>query len=277
MNNEAFDTLWYWINERHRIYLKKEAGEAKPWTTDPILQEWKFCNVFRELDKTSVWVIENIINPHKNELEVLMFNLAFFRYFNRIETGKVVGYIKSWNVENVLETLLNLQFSGVPIFTSAYMITCGSRNGKGRNKAEVVLNEYLSPIWNNRYSIISSSLEETSNNLRKYPGWKSGGFMAYEVVTDLTYTPILRDAPDRTTWANIGPGARRGLNRIFGSISKEEELNNLLWLLSESPKYIESHVPKLDLRAVEHVCCEVDKYLRVKKGEGRPRQHYHGH
>ena len=42
--------LWDWITERHRIYLKKAAGEAPPWTRDGIMQTYRFCNVFRELD-----------------------------------------------------------------------------------------------------------------------------------------------------------------------------------------------------------------------------------
>ena len=39
--------------------------------------------------------------------------------------------------------------------------------------------------------------------------------MSYEVVTDLNYTPVLNNAVDRFSWANAGPGAKRGLNRIW--------------------------------------------------------------
>jgi hypothetical protein len=48
--------LWDWIQERHRIYLEKAAGAPPPWTTDEIMQTYRFCNVFRELDKVTVWV-----------------------------------------------------------------------------------------------------------------------------------------------------------------------------------------------------------------------------
>ena len=40
--------------ERQKIYIKKKAGEPKPWTEDKIFQSSRFCNVFREQDKTSV-------------------------------------------------------------------------------------------------------------------------------------------------------------------------------------------------------------------------------
>ena len=54
-DQEAFDAFWYWINERHQIYLRKQADpKGWPWTSDPILQEYRFCNVFRELDTVTM-------------------------------------------------------------------------------------------------------------------------------------------------------------------------------------------------------------------------------
>jgi hypothetical protein len=34
----------YWIKERHAIYLRREAGEEKPWTDDEMLQRYFFTN-----------------------------------------------------------------------------------------------------------------------------------------------------------------------------------------------------------------------------------------
>jgi alpha-glutamyl/putrescinyl thymine pyrophosphorylase clade 1 len=38
----------YFITEREQIRRRREAGEPKPWTTDPILRDFSFCNVQRE-------------------------------------------------------------------------------------------------------------------------------------------------------------------------------------------------------------------------------------
>ena len=46
--------------------------------------------------------------------------------------------------------------------------------------------------------------------------------MAYEVVADVNYTPVLRFAKDRYTWANAGAGAIRGLNRLKNSRDIEQ-------------------------------------------------------
>src|SRR4051812_18417786 len=60
------ETFWWWINERHAIYLRRQAGQPFPWTTDAILQRYRFCNVFRELDTVTVWLRQNWREPFAN-------------------------------------------------------------------------------------------------------------------------------------------------------------------------------------------------------------------
>ena len=99
--------------------------------------------------------------------------------------------------------------------------------------------------------------------------------MAYEVVTDLRHTKWLNNAPDIMTWANPGPGAKRGLNRIHGreltqSVTREQqiqEMRDLLELLNGKPL-------SLEMRDIEHCLCEFDKYERVRLGQGKPRAKY---
>ena len=63
---ENYDLFWYWINERHQIYLKRQAGMEPPWTVDQILQKYFFTNVFRHLDKVSVWIIKHFIRGSRS-------------------------------------------------------------------------------------------------------------------------------------------------------------------------------------------------------------------
>jgi len=94
---------------------------------------------------------------------------------------------------------------------------------------------------------------------------------------------------DVYTWANPGPGARRGLNRIFRGGPKNgpdknkneqfvAEMRHLLELANsgEQEPHVGQHVPlPLEMREIEHSLCEFDKYMRVLKDEGRPRSRYH--
>ena len=48
--------LFYWVAERERIRVRKESGQPFPWTDDPILATYRFCNVRREDDRVTIWV-----------------------------------------------------------------------------------------------------------------------------------------------------------------------------------------------------------------------------
>jgi hypothetical protein len=112
--------------------------------------------------------------------------------------------------------------------------------------------------------------------------------MAFEMVSDMRHTRLLENATDIMTWANPGPGAYRGLLRIFGEprMNRKGELQQYLAknkmvplmqeLLSRSVAELGSKFPKLEMRDIEHSLCEFDKYSRVKNLEGRPRQLYPG-
>ena len=111
-----------------------------------------------------------------------------------------------------------------------------------------------------------------------------GPFMAYEVVTDLRHTYLLRDANDILTWANAGPGAMRGLNRLTGrdlEYSRRShdwcgEMRDLYEIVVERlPVSItqRNDLP-YEMREIEGGLCEFDKYSRLYKGQGRTRSIY---
>jgi hypothetical protein len=170
-------------------------------------------------------------------------------------------------------------------FTGAYIIT---NQGLKLPKAQVVVDYFLQPIWDNRKAITevattTRSLQKTHKELGKHKGWGGGGFMAYEVVTDLNYTDVLPVPVDKNTWANAGPGAIRGLNRAFNRPLKKalssEQANREMQLLRQEAivsEHIDVDVPKeaIDMRCIEHSLCEWDKYERVRLGEGRPRSRF---
>jgi hypothetical protein len=88
-------------------------------------------------------------------------------------------------------------------------------------------------------------------------------------------------AKDRMLWANAGPGAKRGLNRLHGrridiAPSKHGWNAEMGELLNHAPTRLGKHVPidQFDMRSVEHSLCEWDKYQRVELGQGKPRSLY---
>lgn len=285
--------LWDWMTERQSIYLRRKAGQKWPWSKDPIFQEYRFCNVFREQDTVTQWIDENIRTPYANHPN-LWFMLAIARQINWPDTLSALMEAGEWPTEvwdpRLAADVLTARKSwGEKVYTGAYMIQAESspREPYYDDKSMYITAVVLGNLWKARKQFDTvchegASLQDVHWWLTKFRGW--GPFMAYEVVTDLRHTRYLDAAPDIMKWANAGPGAIRGLNRLWGefvdkgSLADHQALDRMQWLL-----HLANHGTVLDsdifpdafeMRDIEHSLCEVDKYLRVKNGEGRPRAKY---
>ncbi len=275
----------YWIEERERIRLKKEDAEADPpWTEDEIFKKFKFCQVFREDDRTTRWFAAHIRRPLSAEPEVAMATIIF-RFFNLIETGRTLldhNLHLEWDREKAIE-----EISKQPKWvTGAYIVKTPNRMNKVKGVAECV-----SHIWSKREQLLAAlermtTLEEAWSFLMQYP--YIGPFVSYEIVTDLRHTYLLNEATDIRTWGNPGPGAMRGLNRLTGRpldfTRKTHDWHTEMRILydicqeeltvpgmtTDSPYY---RMP-FEMREVEGGLCEFDKYSRIYKGEGRTRSVY---
>jgi hypothetical protein len=278
------DRLCYFVRERHNIYLRRKAGKPKPWTEDPILRNHYFCNVYRELDKTTVWFRENVRDPLRHDPMVVLAT-TIFRWFNFIPTGELLlehDLYTEWNAKLAEDLLVARRNEGKQVFTGAYMIVSPA----GEPKIEGVIRR-ISKVWSDRESLMKRCLDwkkmQTAHaDLMRYEGL--GGFMAYEIVCDLRYTDILYDAPDKCTWCNPGPGAVRGLYRVLGwdfpkgdnskhpPTPKDWQLKTqeLLEILQRRLRM------RFEMREVEHNLCEADKYFRILLNDGRSKRRYNG-
>ena len=286
MQPDKIDLLVYYLHERERIRLKKEAGEPRPWTKDKILHTFKFTNVLRSNDYTTKWLVQNWYQPNREApLDIQLINCGIARYFGHTDFLGVLGFQKDWDPQRIKETAARHSAQGRTVFTGAYIITNGGLSGK---KWDVVVDNYLSALWKNRQYIVNVARnthrwEKATEALNRLPGFGGSGFMAKEVMQDVMLTPILFDAVDRNTWTAVGPGSKRGMNRILGRDAKaalrpEELLKQIRLLFDEVGPRLESWMPKwkeeFDLHCIQFALCELDKYLRVTNGEGKMKSSY---
>ena len=75
--------------ERHAIYLRRRAGQPRPWTQDPVLRDYKITNVFRELDKTTVHLRDLVREPLRDHSLVLPATVLY-RWFTLISSGNTI-------------------------------------------------------------------------------------------------------------------------------------------------------------------------------------------
>lgn len=278
--------------ERYDILLRKIGDYPKPWSKYPAFQTNRFCNVFREDDKTTGWFRENMRNETfcGSDRTAMILTTVAFRWFNKIEIGEVlkdkaIGLaVGRFNAEEAKARILFTYPKG-PFVTGAYIV----KTPDGMTKLDGVL-WCISNVAENIKTLSeiiqgNSTLEVSWEELCRYPFL--GPFMSYEVITDLAYTPLLQFAEDRMTWANPGPGAARGLSRIlFGNpdrLKRENKVDRGLMMVEMQHLLRISQNVELwpwpgrpwEMREVEHGLCEFDKFIRVIQG-GRMKQKYDG-
>jgi hypothetical protein len=182
---------------------------------------------------------------------------------------------------------------GIQIFTGAYVITNGGR----AERKELVVSEYLSQLWADAHTVVTTIEEERTwesgyNLLRQLPGFGGTGFMAKEVLQDyllwmgyrndaLKREPVETYIKDFYTFTPIGPGARRGLARVFQDPAPARTSHQVLashlgaLRAAVTDKFQQEFGLRLSAHDIQFCLCEFDKYERVRLGEGRPRSRYY--
>jgi hypothetical protein len=272
--------LLYWIREREPIRIRRANGEPPPWTDDKILQQWSFCNVRREADRTTRWIADNWRAPHADDQD-LWFAMSVARFVNWPDTLAALGYPVPWNPEHFLKVLNGRKERDEVCFGAAYNISNG---GKKTAKAEHLVEQVFAPLWGpfTRKRLRprdDDTLHSFYGRLKAMPGFAS--FMAGQVVADMMYVAPLKHAPDWMMFAVPGPGSKRGLNRILGRPVDAPWRDEDTWRAAFR-QLREQITPELariglgDLHAadLQNCLCEFDKMERVRLGGGKPKRRF---
>jgi hypothetical protein len=259
--------------EREAIRRRRLAGDPWPWTQDRIFREWRFTNVHREHDRTTAWFREHV-RSKLDGWRAIEATIAF-RFFTRIETAETVKdlLLDGWDRTEAYRRLSRIEANRAPLWTGAYRIC--SAHGKPKLASTLDSIEVARTVLPARARGWGSSLERAHVDLVKSVPYV-GRFMAYEVVSDLRWTPILRNAADIGTWANIGPGCARGLRWLLGEGVDAVDVNTyrpsdvllptlreILAMSRDAANWPYPDAP-WELREAEHWACEVGKYVRCR-------------
>lgn len=272
---------WY-FNERERIRIEREDMLIPPpWTEDPIFTSFRFTNVRREDDRVSRELV-HAMDWAQDGLATRLFNAVVFRTFNSSWGFQATGgYHYHWHPK---QTLLRcnqavLVRNGASLFGSAYLMTNSLM--EGMSKHEYFINNVFNKLWEMRTTLLHSivnngTLQHATKLFTQFPGYSD--FLGYEFALDAEMLGLFSPT-DKYTWANPGPGARRGLNFVFGRPRDYKQptqafLEEMQWLLDESVFFLEPHVEEpFDMRCIENGLCETSKYASVLT-TGRAKRRY---
>ena len=294
VDQEQVDAFWKFIYDRHLIWYKRFVlKQEAPWTNDPVMLAFKFTNVYRELDRGTIYLLDNILDCG-SEMEQV-FNIIFYRMFNRIETYNRVGRQTlfeskvnpgkmAWrNRKDTWETLGQAYAAGAPLWTDAHMV-CAYEHFPGANKFErfqYIFKQVLGALPSLFETIkTAKSLGTIHKALTAIPG--IGPFNAYEIEVDISYARWNNLSEDE--WVNPGPGCQRGLKALFPGI-KPNECTQVIHVLRQVQveEFTRMKLPfaeiayqekELTLRNIEHCLCEYFKLYKARTGTGRPRNKF---
>lgn len=299
---ERLHNFFDFARERHAIFLRRARGVKKPWTRDPILSSYRFCNIYRELDTVSLWIRDNIILPYEDHAD-LWFMLCMARVINWPDSLQEMMDVKGafpadgrYNSKIAFEALMSRRKRGLKTITGAYIINSVTSKKDPPiiqgNKLAYIAYRTLGEIWEDREKLRScfkETLQKSVETLKKYQGY--GPFIAYQVTVDLSYTKKwLGNAPDYNTFNSAGPGTCRGLSQVFHgqkfvrmddaektkllSFQLRASKNERYW--PNTSKDMTKGFAPLSMSNVSNCNCEFSKHLAVALGIGKMRSSYPG-
>lgn len=286
-------TYLAFVQNRHRIWVQRQAGAPAPWTDDPILAARKFTNVFRVLDPGSQYVLTDLDEPGVDPVD-LALRVVLYRHTGRVEVWQhVAELVGQPTVENL--GLVHAEFKryrGQPkvitrypwvvgkaggaepkqglvfprrIFTGAYIVNPGGTAGS-EDKLETVIALVRRLLENGTLAAMASApeLRERFAALRANSGLAD--FMALQIATDWGYTRQAT-ADQENDFVVCGPGARRGAAAVapgWDPLRTLTRCHKALLDLDEPPVIVTTHGTERtpSYMDVQNTLCEFSKYVR---------------
>lgn len=268
--NLFFETMY----ERQLIWKRRTIDKKeRPWTNNYILHNFKFTNVYRELDYNSQWQIKNIILDKKLSLENLVWKILVFRLFNNTKTFSInkkentfslfktkttkwnngIPDFDTYNINEFSDFIESIHKSGKNPYTSSYLMS--SFKGVTRNYFYTKI--ILPYLHNHIFELIevvknAKTPDEIIRYLKEFPG--VGDFTAHEFYQDFTYISkftnkkFMKFTPNDFT--NVGPGSKVGIRLIYPNLKTTSEQKQAIYWLKNAA---ESELKKLSIKNNEQM------------------------
>ncbi len=277
IRQQIFDLYWYFASERQAIFERRLAGTAGPWTDDVILQQYKFCNVFRAADRVSQYMIRQVIyNDQPSTPEDKLFQIVAFRTFSKESTWESAkDYLGHYPT---LQDLANDEFTKAleyakeqngGLYTGAFILCANNayrQPAKHLNHVELFRHMFLTDNLAEQL-LAAPSLEAIYHLLHKYP--LMGDFMSYQTAIDLAYSDLIPF--DENDFVKAGPGSLRGVKKAFVDTKDYTPEEIIHWMVNQQDEAFKrlglpfNGLFGRPLQAIDcqGLFCELDKYCRI--------------
>ncbi|MBD8478958.1 nucleotide kinase domain-containing protein [Microbacterium sp. CFBP 8794] len=272
----VYEIYWKFAAERQRTFEARVRGDEAPFTDDPIIQNYKFCNVFRAADRVSQYMIRDVAyRADDSSPQDRIFQIVAFRTFSNTRTWDTLTEIlgrspritdlEDDSFENAL-TMTKERNSG--LYTGAFILCATNAYGRTQkhlNHVELFRDMFVIQGLADEL-LAAQSLQAVYEALHRFP--LMGDFMSYQTAVDLNYSEFVNFSEDDFT--QPGPGALRGLRKVFSDFGGLTPREVIMWMVEHQ----EEEFARLGLRFdglwgrplhaidAQGLFCETDKYCR---------------
>lgn len=271
----VFDTYWRFAAERLAMYLRRQRGDAQPWTQDAILAAHRFTNTYRVTDRVSQYLIREV-QYHSSRSQMpheLFFRSILFKIFNKIETWEALEQALgplTWDrvrLDAIDRTLSRLMAQGHRIYSAAYIMPAPAFGAARKHTNHLKLVEAMMADRMPARVQQSPDLASVYKRLLGYPGL--GPFLAFQYAIDLNYSDLLDFSEEDFVIA--GPGALDGISKCFSSTEGWSPEQLIRWVTDRQEEEFDKRgikFPGLFGRRLhpidcQNLFCEISKYARV--------------
>lgn len=268
----VLDSIDKFITERMRIWEAKSNGIVPPYTKDPILEKYRFCNIYRELDKQTI-EIHSLLKSSTSNFSFWLLNVLFCRLVCNVDTVKKVGLLSFEKGNNKL-VFKKLKSLPSPKYGTAYVFPISVIQKSNYPTREEFFCFYLPEIVNRCAESIKQfdhlGVNEALSIVLPIFGFKLK-FHWTEVFIDIAYQyPHLIDLYKVFP---VGPGSLPTMKLLNPNQQPELTCLNLVNNKLENFPYLTFDSKPIYLSAEnwEGIGCEYRKYLSLTSGQGRKR------
>ena len=264
------ESFFNYCIERENIRIKRESGEAFPWSEDKIFQKGRFLNVFREDDRVSKSII-NFAKPLTDDLPLLIQALFFGRWCNRQETIDKLNYEDLLDADKLKDKLIQLEqwenFNAYPVQDVMWNEKTYSRIDTATTLFYEIKDDLTEIVLDSNLDVIQA----TKNINKRFK--MENDFPIFMALIDIAW--FREDVIPITSQVPTGIGAQPYLDRLQEYLGLESHQAVATEMISLQKEYWPEAKRTFYPIDIEYQSCECRKYFSyingTKKFEGKNR------
>ena len=264
------ESFFNYCIERENIRIKRESGEAFPWSEDKIFQKGRFLNVFREDDRVSKSII-NFAKPLTDELPLLIQALFFGRWCNRQETIDKLNHEDLLDADKLKDKLIQLEqwenFNAYPVQDVMWNEKTYSRIDTATTLFYEIKDDLTEIVLDSNLDVIQATI-----NINKRFKMEND-FPIFMALIDIAW--FREDVIPITSQVPTGIGAQPYLDRLQEYLDLESHQAVATEMISLQKEYWPEAKRTFYPIDIEYQSCECRKYFSyingTKKFEGKNR------